>query len=160
VTDVPFHFAQAESAEQIEEARALFREYSEQLGVDLCFQGFEQELAGLPGEYAPPKGRLLLASHGGSPIGCAALRDLGGGACEMKRLYVRSEGRGVGVGRRLAEALIAEARAIGYTLMRLDTLPQMREALILYRSLGFYEIGPYRFNPVEGTVYLEKRLQD
>jgi putative acetyltransferase len=149
---------QAESAEQIEAARALFREYAERLGVDLCFQGFERELAELPGQYAPPRGRLLLASDGGPPIGCVALREIGDGACEMKRLYVRPEGRGTGLGRRLAEAVIAEARAIGYAVMRLDTLPQMREAVALYRSLDFYDIKPYRFNPVEGTVYLEKRL--
>ena len=155
---VPFDIAQAESVGQIEEARSLFREYAERLGVDLCFQGFEQELAGLPGEYAPPKGRLLLASGGGRAVGCVALRDLGGGACEMKRLFVRPEARGSGLGRKLAEAVVAEARAAGYAVMRLDTLPQMREAVALYRTLGFEEIGPYRFNPVEGTLYLEKRL--
>lgn len=155
---MPFSITQAVSAAQIEEARALFREYSEGLGVDLCFQGFAQELAGLPGEYAPPRGRLLLATDGGPAVGCVALRDIGGGACEMKRLYVRPGGRGAGLGRRLAETLIEEARAAGYAAMRLDTLPLMREALALYGSLGFEEIEPYRFNPVEGTIYLEKRL--
>lgn len=157
---MPFEITQAESAAQVEVARTLFREYAGLLGVDLCFQGFEQELAGLPGEYAPPRGRLLLASAGGETVGCVALRDLGGGACEMKRLYVRPSARGSGLGRRLAEAIVSEAGGAGYAVMRLDTLPQMREAVALYRTLGFRDIEPYRFNPVEGTLYLEKRLAD
>lgn len=144
----------------MEEARALFREYAERLGVDLCFQGFEQELKSLPGDYAPPAGRLLLASDGDVTAGCVALRALGDGACEMKRLYVRPQFRGTGLGRLLAERIIAEARAAGYAAMLLDTLPQMREAVALYRKLGFVETRAYRFNPVEGTIYLEKRLED
>jgi ribosomal protein S18 acetylase RimI-like enzyme len=150
--------AQAETPEQIEEARRLLREYEGSLGVSLCFQGFERELAALPGEYAPPAGRLLLALETGQAVGCVALRRLDEGTCEMKRLYLRPGFRGRGAGRRLALAIIDEARKIGYNKMRLDTLPSMREAIELYESLGFKRIEPYYPNPVPGAVFMELKF--
>ena len=149
---------EARALPDIERARELFREYETSLGVDLCFQGFEQELASLPGAYARPSGRLLLAVDDGRPAGCIALRPLGADTCEMKRLYVRPEFRGRRVGRLLAERILAEAHAIGYARMRLDTLPSMKEAIPLYRSLGFAEIGPYYANPVPGALFMERAL--
>jgi putative acetyltransferase len=134
--------------------RVLLREYGDALGLDLAFQDFERELAELPGDYV----RLLAARVDGEPAGCVAVRPLGSGACEMKRLYVRPAFRGRGVGRALAEATIAAARDLGYERMRLDTLPSMGEATALYESLGFRDIEPYRFNPVLGARYLEVTL--
>jgi carbonic anhydrase len=139
-------------------ARELFLEYAAALGVDLCFQGFDDELAGLPGAYTRPGGRLVVAKVDGAAVGCVALRPLNGGACEMKRLYVRPEARGLGVGRALAVAAIDAAREEGYERMRLDTLPQMVEAQPLYASLGFREIEPYYDSPVPGTRFLELTL--
>jgi len=148
----------ATSAGDIAEARRLLEQYEASLDVDLRYQGFEEELAGLPGAYAPPRGRLLLAVDGSAPAGCAALRPLGDDVCEMKRLYVSPAARGRRVGRLLAETVIREARLIGYCRMRLDTLPSMKEALALYRALGFEEIAPYYASPVAGTRFLELLL--
>jgi putative acetyltransferase len=138
--------------------RELFQEYAAALGVSLCFQGFDEELAGLPGKYAPPGGRLLLAASAGDSAGCVALRPSGPGSCEMKRLYVRPAYRASGLGRLLAERIIHEARNAGYQRMRLDSLPTMQAAIHLYQRLGFQEIAPYTANPVEGAVFLELQL--
>jgi len=150
---------QAESAEQVASIRELFQEYAQSLGFSLCFQSFDKELAGLPGDYAPPEGRLLLATHEGAPAGCVALHKLDFTICEMKRLYVRSQFRGKGLGRGLAVRVIADARQIGYSQLRLDTVePLMRAAVVMYRQLGFREIPPYRENPIEGALYMELEL--
>ena len=138
--------------------RALFREYADSLGIDLGFQGFEEELRDLPGAYASPKGALFLAQDGASLLGCVAVRPLDGETAEMKRLYVRHGARDRGLGRMLALAAIEHAREAGYRRMRLDTLPQMSRAQALYESLGFRTIAPYRYNPVAGTVFLELTL--
>ena len=148
----------ATSAEQIATARMLFKEYEASLGIELTFQGFAREVAELPGAYAPPAGRLFLATDGTEPAGCVALRPLGDGVCEMKRLYVRPTARGTRLGRRLTETVIREARAIGYTRMRLDTLPSMKEAFALYKTIGFREIPPYCENPIVGTHFMELSL--
>ncbi len=150
---------QAETSEQIDQARSIFREYEAWLGLDLCFQNFEKELADLPGAYAPPTGRLLLAFENAQLAGCVALRTLGDGVCEMKRLFLRPQFHGQGRGRELAERIIGEARGAGYKRMRLDTLPQqMGRAIALYRSLGFKEIEPYYQNPVAGAMFMELML--
>jgi ribosomal protein S18 acetylase RimI-like enzyme len=145
---------QADDPAAIEAARGLFREYQEALGVDLGFQGFDAELAGLPGEYATPRGRLLLAYVDGALAGCVALRPLGADACEMKRLYVRPAFRADGVGRRLVERVMNEAGAQGYRRMCLDTLPTMDGAQRLYERLGFTDIPAYRHNPIAGSRFL------
>jgi putative acetyltransferase len=150
---------QAESPAQIAQARELFLEYAETLGFDLCFQNFDKELAGLPGGYAPPDGRLLLAEFANELAGCGALRCLDPQTCEMKRLYLRPKFRGKGLGQMLAEKLIADARSIGYRRMRLDTVePVMKTAVSMYRDLGFREIPPYRENPIPGALYMELTL--
>lgn len=148
----------ADSPAEVGLARELFKEYHASIGVDLCFQEFDKELAGLPGDYAPPAGRLFLAYDGDELVGCVALRRIDAGACEMKRLYVRQPGRGKGIGRQLAEFVIHAAREIGYESMRLDTLPSMKEAIALYQKLGFRPIEAYRPNPVKGALFMELAL--
>ena len=154
------HIFQAHSDGDIQKARELFEEYASGLGISLCFQNFDQELKNLPGDYAPPTGRLLLATEDDQLAGCIALRKLDGDACEMKRLFLRPAYRGNGRGRILVESIIAEARKLGYTHMRLDTLPgRMDKAIALYQSIGFVEIDPYCENPVEGAKFMELDLQ-
>jgi putative acetyltransferase len=152
-------FTQVESPQQIEQARELFLEYAKSLGFSLCFQNFENELASLPGGYAPPEGRLLLVEYEGRLAGCVALHKLEPLVCEMKRLYLRPQFRGKGLGRALADRIIAEAHQIGYRSMRLDTVePVMKDAVAMYRRLGFKEIAPYCANPIEGALYMELEL--
>lgn len=154
-----FTIIEASSPAEIEAARELFLEYAGSLGFSLCFQGFDKELAELPGDYAPPDGRLVLARKGADWAGCVALHRLERGICEMKRLYVRPAFRGQRLGRVLAERAVAEARAIGYTRMRLDTISStMADAVALYRRMGFVEIAPYRTNPIDGALYMELQL--
>jgi putative acetyltransferase len=150
--------APAVTPADIEEIRALFLEYAASLGVDLTFQGFDDEVASLPGAYAAPEGRLLLARAGETVIGGVGLRPFTPGLCEMKRLYVRPAHRALKAGRALAEAVIAEARTVGYRAMRLDTLAGMEAAQALYAALGFHDIPPYYENPVPGTRYCELDL--
>lgn len=150
--------APALSAEHVEIARRLFREYAEYIRVDLCFQGFEQELAELPGAYGPPAGVLLLAWIDDAAIGCVGLRPHQSGACEMKRLYVQPDRQRSGAGRALAERVIAEAVRLGYRAMVLDTLPVMEPAIALYASLGFKRRDPYYETPLKDTVFMEKTL--
>jgi ribosomal protein S18 acetylase RimI-like enzyme len=149
---------QADKPEDVETVRALFREYAASIGVDLSFQGFEQGLAGLPGDYTPPTGRLYLAYVEEAPAGCVGLRKIEEGVCEMKRLYVRPLYRGKGIGRQLVLALAKDGRELGYSKVRLDTLPTMKRAQELYRAMGFKPTDPYRANPVEGALFLELNL--
>jgi GNAT superfamily N-acetyltransferase len=169
VSNPRFVISQAESSAQLALARELFVEYADSLGFSLCFQNFDHELATLPGEYAPPNGRLLLAEYRGQIAGCVALHPLHAQAldsedstekvCEMKRLYLRPQFRGKGLGRVLAEAVITEARSMGCSRMRLDTVePVMPNAVAMYRRLGFKQIEPYRPNPIEGALYMELEL--
>ncbi len=145
--------------ERIRSARRLFEEYARSLGVDLSFQGFDAELEHFPRGYLPPDGALLLALDGDAPAGVVAMRRLGADVCEMKRLYVVPAYRATGLGRALAQSIMARAREAGYASMRLDTLAQMSAARALYRSLEFVEIEPYYHNPIPGTVYLEATLE-
>jgi len=149
---------QASTAEQIALSRVLFEEYAGWLGIDLSYQGFAAELAGLPGSYAPPRGRLLLALASGEAAGCVALRPLEGMICEMKRLFVRPAFRGQRLGRLLAERVVEEARGIGYRTMRLDTLPCMHAAIQLYEALGFVRRAAYYQTPLGDTVFMELQL--
>jgi putative acetyltransferase len=157
--ETAFSIFQASSLSHIEQARSLFIEYGQSLGFSLCFQNFDKELADLPGKYAPPSGRLLLAENDGRLAGCVALHGLDHEICEMKRLYLRPEFRGKGLGRALADRIISEARQIGYRQMRLDTVgPVMKDAVAMYGKIGFREIAPYCANPMEGTLYMELLL--
>ena len=150
---------QAESASEVAQARELFLEYERSLGFSLGFQDFDKELSALPGDYAPPQGRLLLAEYENQLAGCVALHRLHADVCEMKRLYLRAQFRGKGLGHALAHRIIAEAREIGYQRMRLDTVePVMKDAVAMYRRIGFREIAPYRSNPNPGTLYMELEL--
>jgi GNAT superfamily N-acetyltransferase len=149
---------QVSSAEEIDVARALVEEYAAALEIDLGYQGFAGELADLPGCYAPPGGRLLVAWVDNEAAGCVALRRLAENVCEMKRLYVRPRQRGGGIGKELAEAIIAEARQIGYAVMRLDTVPKLEAATRLYESLGFVRRSAYYETPLAGTVFMELAL--
>ena len=152
-------FVQAESPAQIADARELFLEYAQSLGFSLCFQNFDSELSNLPGDYAPPDGRLLLAEYERQVGGCVALHKLEDEICEMKRLYLRPQFRGKGLGRLIADRIIAEARQIGYHSMRLDTVePVMKDAVAMYRRIGFREIAPYCNNPIAGALYMELLL--
>ena len=148
-------FIIARTEEDYREARVLLREYEAASEVDLCFQGFEEEVETLERMYGPPGGKFLLVRAGDAIAGGVALRDLGGGICEMKRLYLRPVFRGRALGRRCAEEVVREAREMGYARMRLDTLPSMRAAIALYRSMGFREIAPYTENPVQGALFME-----
>jgi ribosomal protein S18 acetylase RimI-like enzyme len=151
-------FIKADSDRHFGIAKELFSEYARDLGFDLEFQDFEEEIADLPFHYGPPDGCILLAFYEGAPAGCVALRKLEEGICEMKRLYVKPEFRGKGLGKTLSTMILDEAACAGYELMRLDTLASMKEAMALYRNLGFYEIEAYRFNPFDNAVFLEKKL--
>lgn len=154
-----YEIIQVTTKAHINESKTLFLEYSNWLGELFCFQGFDEELAALPGKYAPPEGRLYLVISRGAPAGCIAMRKIADGICEMKRLYLRPGARGLGIGKKLVELVISDAKNIGYNKMRLDTLPdKMKEAQKLYKSTGFYEIKPYYNNPIEGVVYMELEL--
>ncbi len=148
----------AQFPQDVDAVRALFREYAAGLGFDLCFQGFDEELAMLPGKYATPAGGVFLASKRGEPVGCVAFRPLDKTDCEMKRLFVRPVARGEQLGRRLAEQVCQAAREAGYRRICLDTIGTMREAHALYHSLGFHEIPPYVFNPIAGAKYMAREL--
>ena len=150
---------QAQTVTELGAVRDLFVEYAQSLGFSLCFQGFDKELAHLPGDYSPPRGRLQLALVDGQPAGCVGLHAFSGDIAEIKRLYVRPEFRGHRLGRQLADKVIAEAKKIGYTRLRLDTIEEkMRTAVAMYRAMGFREIPPYRENPIPSALYMELDL--
>lgn len=151
---------QAQTKTEIEEVRKLFLEYEAFLDIDLCFQSFEEELAGLPGKYSRPNGDLLIGLDGERIVGCVAVRKLEDGVCEMKRLFVKPEARGTGLGRQLAQEIILVAQKLGYSLMRLDTLDRLTEAMHLYEALGFQRTEPYYENPLVGVVYWELDLKN
>lgn len=149
---------EADSPAMMAVAKELFLEYADSLEISLEFQDFDAEISDLPGQYSRPSGCIFLAFDDTYAVGCAALRKLEGGVCEMKRLYVRPAYRGIGLGKVLSKRIIMEAGEIGYRKMRLDTLASMSEAILLYKSMGFKEIGPYRHNPAENAVFMEISL--
>jgi len=150
---------EANTKEFVEKAKELIREYAQSLEFDLGFQDFDKEMENFPGQYAFPKGRLYVALDANQPIGCVALRELGQSICEMKRLYVKPYYRGQKVGKLLAEIVIKAAMDMGYNYMRLDTIPSMKQANMLYKALGFKKIAPYRFNPIEDATFFELNLK-
>ena len=152
------HIRHVKGTSDLNAVHILFQEYANSLAFDLSFQGFEKELESLPGRYAFPEGSLLIAQNQNGIVGCVAVRKIDNGVCEMKRLFVRPEYRGTGIGRRLAMEIIQTAIRLGYPRMRLDTTPSMSTATSLYRALGFYDTEPYCYNPVPGAVYLELDL--
>lgn len=152
------HIVHAAEPWRIEQVRTLILEYTRALGIDLGFQGFEREMADFPGTYSPPGGRLLLALNGPEAAGCVGIRGLAPDTCEMKRLYIRPTYRGQGLGRRLVEAALEQARAMGYSAMYLDTLPAMDEAIRLYQTFGFQRTEPYYTNPIPGALFFKLRL--
>lgn len=143
-----------------EDAKDLFLEYAKSLNFGLCFQNFEEEISDLPAQYSEPTGCIILCCEEGKPSGCVGLRKFSEGLCEMKRLYLRKQSRGKGIGRILAEEIIEKAREFGYKKMQLDTIGTMKEAITLYKSMGFKEISPYRFNPLENVIYMELEIQN
>ncbi len=149
---------QAASSDELAQARELFLEYAATPGIGVCFKGFEEEVQGLPGDYAPPEGRLLLSYVNGQAAGCVALRKIEPGVCEIRRLYVRPQFRGQQLGRELADAIITQAREAGYHTARLGTLPVMKEAIALYQSLGFRRVAPYKATALDEAIYMEKPL--
>ena len=148
----------SKSQKDFEKAKELFIEYKNSLNLDLCFQKFHEEISDLPSQYSEPSGCIILCYDNNEPIGCIALRKFEGNTCEMKRLYLRSEARGKGIGRVLANKIIEKAKQFGYKKIRLDTIVTMKEAIVLYKSMGFKVIAPYRFNPLEGVIYMELEI--
>lgn len=156
--NVILKFVEANDLENLENIKILFTEYSNSLNIDLCFQDFNNELKTLPGKYKKPSGSLILAFVDENLAGCVALKKLEDDVCELKRLYVRDKFRGLKIGKILLEEIVKEAKNIGYTYMRLDTLPSMKSAQGLYEKIGFYDINPYTYNPIEGARYMELKL--
>ncbi|MCC0657509.1 GNAT family N-acetyltransferase [Clostridioides sp. ES-S-0123-01] len=156
--NVILKFVEANDLENLENVKILFTEYSNSLNIDLCFQDFNNELKTLPGKYKKPSGSLILAFVDENLAGCVALKKLENDVCELKRLYVRDKFRGLKIGKILLEEIVKEAKKIGYTYMRLDTLPSMKSAQGLYEKIGFYDINPYTYNPIEGARYMELKL--
>jgi ribosomal protein S18 acetylase RimI-like enzyme len=157
-SEFDIEFTLIDGSDLIEEIKQLFLEYAQSLKVDLSFQDFNTEIGALPGKYSPPEGALILALIGHKPAGCIALRKISDDVCEMKRLYVRDNYKGLGIGKKLINLILEEATRIGYRFIRLDTLPSMKKAQDLYQALGFYDIEPYVYNPIVGTRFMELRL--